>query len=271
MNIEQLTKHQIVLLALLVSFVSSAVTGIVTVSLMDQAPQSVTRTINQIVEHTVEKVVPATQGAAVVTTKTVVVKDDDLTTQSIGAAQKGVIRIVAKGGTELIARGIILDTKGTALTDRAALADSGVDSFMAILASGEWVPLKVRASTGTTTPFAIVDVAVGTSTGFAPVVLTNVTKLRLGQSVIRIGGKGLDTVGSGVLASLPSKVEAGSLVEASVTSATPGSILITLFGEVVAMATTDSLTNGSDFYTIPSATIPQAVSTVSAPKTSAGQ
>ena len=64
MNLEQLTKHQIVLLTLLVSFVTSIATGIVTVSLMDQAPAGVTRVVNQIVEHTVEKVIPATQSAA---------------------------------------------------------------------------------------------------------------------------------------------------------------------------------------------------------------
>src|SRR3954470_15729289 len=107
MDIEKLTKHQIVLLTLLVSFVTSMATGIVAVALMDQAPPAVTKTINQIVEHTVEKVVPATQGAAAatITEKTVVVKDDDLAAQSIAGVQKAIVRIVGKGGTELVALG----------------------------------------------------------------------------------------------------------------------------------------------------------------------
>ena len=103
MDVEHLTKHQIVLLTLLVSFVTSIATGIVTVSLMDQAPPSVTRTINQIVERTVEKVVPAavtsaSQGAAaamVTKETTVVVKNDDLVAQSIAKVQKGIVRIVS--------------------------------------------------------------------------------------------------------------------------------------------------------------------------------
>jgi hypothetical protein len=108
MNLEQLTKHQIVLLTLLVSFVTSIATGIVTVSLMGQAPPEVTKVVNQIVEHTVEKVIPSTQGASVASTeKTVVVKDDDLAAQSIAKVQKSMIRITITGSDLLVARGVI--------------------------------------------------------------------------------------------------------------------------------------------------------------------
>ena len=78
---EGLTKQQIVLVALLISFVTSIATGIVTVALMDQAPPGVTQTINRVVERTIEKVVPTpsqNQSAAVVTKETIVVKEDDL-------------------------------------------------------------------------------------------------------------------------------------------------------------------------------------------------
>lgn len=251
MDLEKLTKHQIVLLTLLVSFMTSIATGIVTVSLINQAPPGVTRTINQIVERTVEKVVPqATQGAAAVTTeKTVVVKEDDLTAQSIASVQKGIIRITARGGDQLIARGIIIDKKGMALTDRGALVSSGYETFDAILRSGERVPLTVRPAS-TTTSIAIADVAVGTSTGFAPATLVDISKLQLGQSVIRIGGKGGDTIGVGVIASLPARHGEGvsDTIEASIASATPGSVLLTLFGEVIGIATIDSLFLDPNFY-----------------------
>ena len=56
MNIEDLSKSQLLLLMVLVNFVVSIATGVLTVSLLDQAPPTVTRTINQIVERTVETV-----------------------------------------------------------------------------------------------------------------------------------------------------------------------------------------------------------------------
>lgn len=253
MDLERLTKHQIILLTLLVALVTSIATGIVTVSLMNQQPQGITRTINQIVEHTVQTVVPAAQDAAAagpvtVTTKTVVVKDDDLTAQSIAAVQKSIVRITARGGEELVARGVIVDSKGTALTDSDALVASGATSFDAILSDGTRVPVSV-VSDATSSSIAVVTVSAGTSTAAAPATLSDSSKLQLGQSIIRIGGKGVDTVGEGVIATLPTKNNP-SFIEASVSSATPGSLLMNIFGEVIGIATTDSLNEGSDYYTI---------------------
>lgn len=260
MDLEQLTKHQVVLLTLLVSLVTSIATGIVTVSLMNQAPQSVTRTINQIVEHTVQTVVPdTTQGAAVAATvtteKTIVVKDDDLAAQSIGSVQKAIVRLTKRGGEELIARGVIVDTKGTALTDSDSLINSGTKEFDAILSDGTRVQVSVLSLVASTS-IATVVVNFGTSTAAAPAPIADSTKLRLGQSIIRIGGKGVDSVGTGVIATLPGK---SGVVEASITSVTPGSVLISIFGEVIGLATTDSLAEGGDYYSIATLPTPPAI------------
>lgn len=260
MDLEQLTKHQIVLLTLLVSLVTSIATGIVTVSLMGQAPPSVSRTINQIVERTVETVVPASQGASpatIVTEKTVVVTEDDLAASSIASVQKAVVRIVAKSDPEvLVARGVIVDAAGAVLTDRRALVATKADAFEAILASGARVPATLRAGQSTTSPLVVLDLAVGTSTTLQPAALAEDSKLQLGATVIRIGGSGADRVGTGVLAALP--LQSGAhlgLIESSVSSATPGSVLITLFGEVVGITTGASAAAGPEFYTVPSYTL----------------
>lgn len=245
MDLEQLTKHQILLLTLLVSFVTSIATGIVTVSLMDQAPEGVTRVINQIVERTVETVTPATQGAAVTKTETVVVTQDDLVPQSIATAQKSVVRIIRANNGELVARGVVVGADGLVVTDRAAVSGIRDNELEAVLYSGEHVPLEVRGE-DTNASVAFVNLKLSTTTGFAPAVVADPTKLTLGQTVLRISGNDNDTVGQGVIASLGSTEH---VVQASVTSATPGAVLITIFGEVVGIAT-PSLSAANDMYTI---------------------
>jgi len=256
MDIEHLTKHQIVLLAFLVGFVTSIATGIVTVSLMDQAPPSVTRTINQIVERTVEKVVPAaipaSQGAAAATvTKetTVVVKNDDLVAQSISSVQKGIVRLVSLNDrTVLVARGVVVDANGIVLSDRGSLEPLGTINFEAILPGGEHVPAMMRIPIGTST-IAVLDLQMASSSGKVAVVpIAQAGKLQLGGSIIRIGGSGSDTVGTGVIAKLPDSHS--GLVQATVVSTTPGSIIINSFGELIGITTSDSLAWGADFYTL---------------------
>lgn len=256
MDLEHLTKHQIVLLTLLVSLITSITTGIVTVSLMSDESPSVVRTINQIVERTVETVVPSVlpdtrpQAAAVVTKETtVVVKDDDLATQSITKVQKGIVRLVSKNDPDvLVARGVVVSERGMVLSDRKSLESLGTTSFEAILPTGDRVAATMRIPVGTTT-VAVLDLAMASSSGkFAPAALADISKVRLGQSVIRIGGTGADTVGTGVVAKLPDAHS--DLIQASVVSTTPGSILMTVFGEVVGLITADSAKSGPDFYTL---------------------
>ena len=55
---QDLNKSQLILLALLISFVTSIASAIATVSLMEQVPAPVTQTINRIVKNTIERVVP---------------------------------------------------------------------------------------------------------------------------------------------------------------------------------------------------------------------
>ncbi|MEX2028861.1 MAG: hypothetical protein WD963_00050 [Candidatus Paceibacterota bacterium] len=59
MDIKDLNKSQLILLAVLLSFVTSIATGITTVTLMQQAPASVIVPVTRIVQETVEKIVPA--------------------------------------------------------------------------------------------------------------------------------------------------------------------------------------------------------------------
>ena len=102
MDIEHLSKSQIVLLTLLISFVTSIATGIVTVSLMAQAPPAIAQTVNRIVEQTVQQVVPANQSASagktvVTEQKTVVVKESDMISQAVARVSPSLVRMTFTG------------------------------------------------------------------------------------------------------------------------------------------------------------------------------
>ncbi len=122
MDIEDLSTTQIILLALLVSFVTSIATGIVTVSLLSQAPAAVTNTVNQIVERTVETVLPADNSKPATTIKetTVVVKEEDLITKSISESFGKTVRIYGGVATSSSVVGL------AALTSFGVVADSSV-------------------------------------------------------------------------------------------------------------------------------------------------
>ncbi len=100
-EIKDLNKTQLILLAILISFVVSIATGIVTVTLMQQAPTGFTQTVNRVVQQTIEKVVPDyTPGK----TQTVVVKEDDLVVDAVAKARAGIFPMfTSKDATSPIA------------------------------------------------------------------------------------------------------------------------------------------------------------------------
>ena len=89
-EIKDLNKTQLILLAILLSFVVSIATGIVTVTLLQQASPAVNQTINRVVQQTIEKVVPDyTPGK----TQTVVVKEDELVIDAVTKARANLFPI----------------------------------------------------------------------------------------------------------------------------------------------------------------------------------
>ena len=107
MDIEKLTKTQVVLLVLLVSFVTSLATGIVTVTLVNQAPEIITHTVSKVVEKAVPKEVAVKE-------KTVVFSNEENLVKVIKNASLAVVGVFSA----------VLETTGTATTTESATTTS---------------------------------------------------------------------------------------------------------------------------------------------------
>ena len=97
MDIKDLNKSQLILLAVLLSFVTSIATGITTVTLMQQAPASFTVPVNRVIKQTVEKI---QQVEGKTTVQTVIIKEEDLVVDAIAKNQSAVFA-VSKDGIDL--------------------------------------------------------------------------------------------------------------------------------------------------------------------------
>ena len=244
---EQLTKSQIVLLTLLVSFVTSIATGIVTVSLMDQAPPAVAQTVNRIIERTIETVAvePKGQAAATIVTqeKTVIVKESDLISQALTRVNPSIVRLftTSTDTPAFLALGVVMDASGTIVSDADIFKEG--DVAIAELASGARVRVTLT-SQDTTSAIAYFAAATTTTEGktpvWSPISIAGIHPA-LGATVIAIGGKSTPRVGTGIITALiASADDKGPQVidtDVGVESIFAGSPIITTEGSLLGLRT----------------------------------
>jgi hypothetical protein len=190
MNMEELSKSQLLLLMILVNFVTSVATGIITVSLLDQAPPVVTQTVQRVVDHTIETV---TQPAAVVVASKPSPSAQDLTTSAFAAlaARRVFIYDGASGtstapieiGTFLPTSQIVATAAITALPQEALVVFSDGSSAPASLAKeGEGVAVYGFGAK------AVLPKEPSTT-------IVPVANLEIGETLLALGASGAAEVG----------------------------------------------------------------------------
>ncbi len=235
---EDLNKQQLILLTLLVSFVTSIATGIITFALIKEAPVAVTQNINRVVERTIERVVPE-EGGGTIKEVTTVVSEEDLVLESIDKNVKSIVRLKTLGadGKELVTGlGLVVSADGLIATDEKSF---GSGNYSVILFDKTvYSVAKSYKDPSSGLIFLKLGRAAGDTYHFYPAILGNVGTLKLGQTLIAVGGRDRNTVLIGRISDLE-KTDAGEVIkistDARVGSGQSGSPILNLNGEVVGL------------------------------------
>lgn len=264
---EDLTKQQIVLVTLLVSFVTSIATGIVTVALMDQAPKGITNTINHVVERTIEKVVPGDSTASVVTQ--VISTVEDTTANAVEKAERSVVRIKRIQGSiesaPVVSLGVV-GTKNVIIADKSRITADG--SYVIQFFDGTEIPVtKVQVLNDN--DFALLSFVVPAdkvkSLDVIPATFGSDKSIRRGQSVLLLTGSSSWRVQQGIIQEItraegtPSIAEADRPILSLVTNlghSAPdnGSPLVDMKGDIIGI-TTLRISDGSEGVFLPSTSL----------------
>ena len=190
MDVKELNKSQLILLAILLSFITSIATGIVTVTLMQQAPVSITTPINRVVQQTVEKI---TQIEGKPTIQTVVIKEEDLVVEAISKNQSAIFTITKNGFDDTgkvievsAGRGFVISNDGVVVADAILVPDK--ETYFVKNSSGTFKAEFVSTDKSGISFLKIGDPVDGESKlAFTLSSFGDLNKLKAGQKILVIG------------------------------------------------------------------------------------
>lgn len=240
MSLDELTKSQIVLLTLLVSFVTSIATGIVTISLMDQAPPAVTQTVSHIIRETVQKAVPAviSQSAGVIQSSES--KQEEPPTpqlpEVIARAERSIVRLYSGTGDSAIylGLGVIIDAGGTMATDHEAFG--GLKRAAAFFSNGSSTPV-IAVGSDASRGLLYLSV-VSTSSPMQGLAATIAKETPVGEQIIGLSGKSTLRIASGLVVAAGEDTSLGFLfTDLPAATIMKGEPIINTRGEFVGLST----------------------------------
>lgn len=224
MDIEELSKSQLILLTILVNFVTSVATGILTVSLLDKAPPFVTQTVNRVVERTIETVAAAAPAAVI---QAPAPSNQDLVTAAIGASAGRTVAIYAASAgtsTPAVAIGTYLSKARAVVTAaQIVLPKEALIEFT----NGSYIPASLAHEGKGIAIYGFADDAALPKTSSPALIAPE--NLKLGETVLALGSDGF--AATGIVARVGSKGVHTSLPDIGV-----GSAAVDLSGNLVGIS-----------------------------------
>jgi hypothetical protein len=249
MDIEDLSKSQLILLTILVNFVTSVATGILTVSLLDQAPPFVTQTVNRVVEHTIETVAQAAPAAIITAPAPAPApSNQDLVTAALAADASRIVAIydaTTGSSTPALAIGTYLPKSRAVVT---ATAGSLPKEALVEFANGGFIEASLSKTGSGLAIYGFADNAALPKVSAFTLVAS--ADLKIGATALAIGANG--AAATGIVSRVSDKG-----VQTSLPNIGPGGAAVDLSGNLIGIAGGD----GSPL--IPSETITELLSATS--------
>ena len=231
MDIKELNKSQLILLAVLLSFITSIATGITTVTLMQQAPSSFTTPVNRVIQQTVDKI-EQVEGKTI--TQTVVVKEEDLVVDAIAKNQTALFAVTKSvqnpdfTTSEVSAgRGFAVSKDGIVAVDATLVP--GKDIYFVKNDGGKFKADFVSTNKAGFSFLKIGDPVNGTDKPtFTIPVFGDLSKMKTGQQVCMVGNT--------VVSSIFEGLNTNKSIDLSVSKSNAGALVLNLNGEALGMA-----------------------------------
>ncbi len=235
MDIEELSKAQLLLLTVMVNFVVSIATGVLTVSLLDQAPIQVSQGVDRVVERTIQTIATPVQVVnpikSITSSQTPAApSNEQLMTAAVGDVAARTV-LIYKGATTTpsIAFGTYLSkSRAVVTTNVQGLPKEAVIAF----SDGSSARASISKTSGSLVIYGFADDAA------LPLVpsagLPSTSKLKQGQTVLAL------TKDSAAVTGIISKVSS-TAIDTSLTGVPVGGGVVDISGQVVGIG---SLTPG---------------------------
>lgn len=220
MDIEELSKSQLLLLTILVNFVVSIATGVLTVSLLDQAPATVTQTVNRIVDHTIETV--TTQVPVIGAAPEELPSSEDLLTAAIAADAARTVLVFRAGVDEPAASGLYVPASRSVVTISEALPRS----VRVVFPNGSELEAELGPQDGSIKRYVFAEDATLPEAPASPFAAPETVKQ--GQTVIAL------TLDGRAVTGIVSRIDAAG-IQADLPQIGSGAAIVNLSGDVLGL------------------------------------